>query len=97
MAAADPGVLEAAVINKLKQEERIRNADLVGLDDAKNIIGAGAFGEVRRVMWRKTPVAAKIGRHDLTDHEKCVPLLPAPVRNDHPPSCGTIKSLSTLV
>ena len=61
----------AKVADRLKQEEEIAYEDLVGLGDDRNIIGTGAFGEVRKIQWRKTPAAAKISKHDnLSDKEK---------------------------
>ena len=60
----------AQITLKLKQEEQIAHTDLVGLYDEANIIGAGAFGEVRKVSWRKTPAAAKIAKVDLSEAEK---------------------------
>jgi len=59
---------------RLKREEQIEHADLVGLADDKNIIGAGAFGEVRKVQWRKVFAAAKIAKNELSPAEKALML-----------------------
>lgn len=58
------------LMQKLKEEEQIASADLVGLEDKNTIIGAGAFGEVRKVWWRKTPAAAKIAKLDISQADK---------------------------
>ena len=42
------------------EEEEIAPADLEGLYDDGNLLGRGAFGEVRKVFWRKTPAAVDI-------------------------------------
>ena len=95
--------LIAEILRRLKKEEEVAVGDLEGLEDASNVIGAGAFGEVRaartatrnssdvalavclgsvppsdpkrllqvrKVMWRKTPAAAKIAKIDLSEEEK---------------------------
>ena len=54
----------------LFKEEHIAISDLQGLYDEGNRIGQGAFGEVRRVMWRHTPAAAKVAHPNMPDKEK---------------------------
>lgn len=51
------------------KEEEIAPTDIEGLLDGKSL-GAGGFGEVRRVLWRKTPAAAKIAHADMPRSEK---------------------------
>jgi len=55
---------EKAKTMQLVKEEEIAPGDLEGLNDRANLIGTGAFGEVRKVSWRKTPAAAKIAYID---------------------------------
>ena len=49
---------------------RSATKDLDGLDDTGNLIGSGAFGEVRLVTWRKTPAAAKVAHSTMPTAQK---------------------------
>ena len=54
--------LIAEILRRLKKEEEVAVGDLEGLEDASNVIGAGAFGEVRLVGRG----AAKLSPNDVT-------------------------------
>lgn len=60
--------------------------DLQGLNNASNLIGSGAFGEVRLVTWRKTPAAAKVAHRTMPKEQKQLFLreLECMVRCRHP-------------
>lgn len=47
-------------------------ADIEGMHVANNRLGSGSFGEVRRVMWRKTPCAAKIAHSTMDPQQKAL-------------------------
>ena len=55
---------------QMLHEEEIDLDDLEGLHDESNIIGKGSFGEVRKVLYRKTPVAAKMCHASLPEHNR---------------------------
>ena len=67
-------------------EEEADRGDIDGLDDPKNRIGQGAFGEVRKVFWRRTPAAAKIAHSSIPEEQKVLLLreLQLMVRCRHP-------------
>jgi serine/threonine protein kinase len=67
-------------------EEEIAYADLSGFESEGNLLGKGAFGEVRKVTWRKTPVAAKVAHEDMPPEQKHLLLreLELMVRVRHP-------------
>lgn len=46
------------------------SGDLEGLNKGGNVIGSGAFGEVRLVTWRKTPAAAKVAHSTMPKEQK---------------------------
>lgn len=53
----------------LVYEEEISPADIEGIADGM-LLGSGAFGEVRKVFWRKTPAAAKVSHLDMPSNCK---------------------------
>ena len=55
---------------RVVKEEIIHPEDLVGLTDEKCNIGSGSFGVVRKVAWRKTPVAAKVAHNMLPEQKQ---------------------------
>jgi len=57
---------------QLLVEEEIAFSDLVGFNSASSeeLLGKGAFGEVRKVRWRKLPVAAKICNATMSNDKK---------------------------
>ena len=57
---------------QLLVEEEIATSDLEGLEVAgtEGLLGTGGFGEVRKVTWRGTPVAAKIAHKTDDDQTK---------------------------
>ena len=71
---------------KLLVEEEIDIADLEGADETSNLLGKGAFGEVRKVTWRGTPVAAKLAHQGVNAEQKMLFLreLELLVRVRHP-------------
>ena len=73
-------------LSRLRKEELINPADLDGLANDDYLIGSGAFGEVRKVQWRKTPAAAKIAHANMPEKEKQLFLreLEVMVRVRHP-------------
>ena len=77
--------LEEGWMQRLKEEE-VPNVDLSGLGDPDTLLGRGAFGEVRRVLWRKTPVAAKCAHPHMPREQKLLFLreLELMMRSRHP-------------
>lgn len=55
---------------QLLADEEIAPSDLEGLSDEGNQLGKGGFGEVLKVSWRGTPVAAKLSHTDITQEQK---------------------------
>ena len=65
----------ALLASDIVKEEQIAPADLVGLDNGivaghPDFLGSGSFGEVRKVLWRKTPVAAKVAHAHTPQEQK---------------------------
>ena len=67
---SDLHVAPGSRLAELIEEEEIAPADLEGLYDDGNLLGRGAFGEVRKVFWRKTPAAAKVAHAHLPPKRK---------------------------
>mmetsp|Transcript_1519 Transcript_1519/g.3254 ORF Transcript_1519/g.3254 Transcript_1519/m.3254 type:complete len:307 (-) Transcript_1519:408-1328(-) len=65
----DTEELPSSRLAALVFEEEIVPADIEGLDDGKTL-GKGAFGEVKRVLWRKTPAAAKVAHAGMPANQK---------------------------
>ena len=53
----------------LVYEEEIPAADIYGVGNGM-LLGSGAFGEVRKVFWRKTPAAAKVAHENMPREHK---------------------------
>lgn len=79
------------MLSQVLREEHIDPSDLVGLSDDTNLIGSGAFGEVRAVSWRKSPAAAKIAHPSMTHEQKILFLreLEAALSVDRAPPAST--------
>lgn len=67
-------------------EEEIPLSAIEGMDDPDTVLGKGAFGEVRKVYWRKTPAAAKVAHPEMPAAQKelCLRELELMVRCRHP-------------
>lgn len=79
----EPGSRLAALVT----EEQISLDDIEHIDAGKAaLLGKGAFGEVRKVIWRKTPAAAKVCHESMPHQQKMLFLreLELMVRCRHP-------------
>ena len=77
--------LEPGWLQRL-QEEEVLPGDIDGLQSPDTLLGRGAFGEVRKVTWRKTPVAAKCAHPHMPREQKLLFLreLELMMRSRHP-------------
>lgn len=67
--------METPLATNVWREDEIAKDDILGLENPEkaNMLGSGAFGDVARVLWRKTPVAAKIAHaNTMSEDEKAL-------------------------
>ena len=68
-AAPSPSAPSSSRLAALVYEEEIQPSDIEGIGDGA-LLGSGAFGEVRQVLWRKTPAAAKVAHDNMPREHK---------------------------
>lgn len=66
----EPFIKAGSRLAQIIAEEEVPYSEIEGFEDENNVLGNGAFGEVRKVLWRKTPVAAKVSHACMSAEQK---------------------------